>query len=193
MVRTRVGYAGGGILHPTYRAIGDHSEAIQLDYDPQVLSFEDLLKTYWEEHLPSRPALSRQYASVLFYHSDEQRQACRHSLRERQQRRGPLYTDVLPVDTGGDSQRFWLAEDYHQKYYLKSTHEVLKDFKAIYPHGADLTASTAAARVNGLLGGYLGAFAQPADRERLLDGLGLSPRGRTHLERLLDRRMGRRL
>ena len=68
MIRTRVGYAGGTTNNPTYRALGDHAETIQVDYDPTQISYEELLEAFWTSHSPTSRPWSRQYASIIFYH-----------------------------------------------------------------------------------------------------------------------------
>ena len=115
MVDTRVGYAGGTTQNPTYRSMGDHSESIQIDYDPDVISYERLLAEFWASHRPTRPSRSRQYASVIFYADEEQRLAAETSKRAMEERLGTtLHTDIVPLD------RFYLAEEYHQHYYAKN-------------------------------------------------------------------------
>ena len=109
---------------------------------------------------------------MVFYHDDRQKAL---ALKTRDQvaarLQGPVATAILPAG------EFTLAEDYHQKYYLRQRPGLLAEFTAIYPTRAALAASTAAARVNGYVAGY-GALAElQAD----LDGLGLSPTARRQL------------
>ena len=61
-----MGYAGGKKLKPTYRDLGDHTETVQVDYDPGQVSYEDLLRVFWQSHDPTEPIHSRQYASIIF-------------------------------------------------------------------------------------------------------------------------------
>lgn len=147
VVRTRVGYAGGTTADPTYRSIGDHSESIQVDYDPAKLTYGDLLDVYWTSHRPTSPAPSRQYASAIFTHDDEQQQIAVESKARMEATFGRVFTDVVPFD------RFYLAEDYHQKYRLRSTATLFREFHEMYPDEAAFRESTAAARVNGYLDG----------------------------------------
>lgn len=180
MWRTRVGYAGGSTPNPTYRNIGDHSEAVEIDYDPAVVTYAELLRLFWEGHEPLRPAWSRQYASVILWRDEAERALAEESLREWDARRGGVHTRVEPLS------RFHRAEDYHQKYYLRGAGEIMTDFAAIYPDGREFADSTAAARVNGYIGGYAGM-----ERfERDLPRLGLSPRGERFLRRVVERGRG---
>ena len=73
VVRTRVGYAGGTTQNPSYRSIGDHSEAIQIDYDPTRVSYEELLNVFWASHSPTVQPWARQYMSMILYHNAKQK------------------------------------------------------------------------------------------------------------------------
>ena len=73
MIRTRVGYTGGNKENPTYRTLGDHTESIEVDYDPGIISYADLLKVFWRSHDPGSRSWSRQYIAAIFYHNEEQK------------------------------------------------------------------------------------------------------------------------
>ena len=75
MLRTRVGYAGGTTPDPTYHSIGDHAEAIDIDFDPAVLTYEELVAVFFRSHNPCRDAWSTQYRSAAFPSSQAQRRA----------------------------------------------------------------------------------------------------------------------
>ena len=166
VIRTRVGYAGGTTANPTYRDIGDHSEAIRVEYDPSRVSYEELLDVFWSSHNPTSRPWSRQYASILFYHGeDQEKRALEGKAREQQERESEVWTEVVPAGV------FTLAEDYHQKYNLRNRSYAMDEFQAIYPDGRAFVDSTAAARVNGYLGGY--GTSEQLDRE--WPDLGLSP------------------
>jgi peptide-methionine (S)-S-oxide reductase len=171
-VRTRVGYAGGTTQDPTYHNLGDHSEAIQVEYDPARVSYAELLDVFWSSHYPARPSFSRQYASAVFYHDEEQeRLALETKEREADKLGGQVYTDIVPAGA------FYPAEAYHQKYRLRLTPALMAEFDRMYPVDGDFVASTAAARVNGYLGGHGTLETLQAE----LDDLGLSPEGRQKL------------
>ena len=176
VVRTRVGYAGGSKPRPTYRALGDHTETTQIEFDPERLAYEDLLAVFWDSHTPTRPPWSRQYASIIFYHDEEQRRLAEESklkVELRLERR--LYTDIVPAS------QFYRAEDYHQKYYLRGVPGVMHDFERIYPDAREFTDSTAAARANGYVGGY-----GTLDDLRAEEGdFGLSPEALAELESIV--------
>lgn len=112
---TCVGYTGGTTPNPTYRTMGDHTESIQIDYDPAVISYRELLAEFWASHRPTRPPRSRQYASIIFYADEDQYAIAQASKRAAEERLGTaLYTDIVPLE------RFYPAEEYHQKYYAKN-------------------------------------------------------------------------
>ncbi len=172
MVRTRAGYAGGKKANPTYHSLGDQTESIEIVFDPEQVSYDELLKVFWASHSPERRAYSRQYASLILYHSEEQRKLAEASkAREEARRKAKLYTEILPAGA------FWPAEDYHQKYYLRSHRDLLREFQAIYPKEADFVASTAVARVNA----YVSGSGTAAQLKEELPRLGLSPEGARRL------------
>jgi peptide-methionine (S)-S-oxide reductase len=176
VIRTRVGYAGGEQPSPTYQNIGDHTETIQIDFDPQKISYAQLLEIFWQSHDPTVPAVSRQYMSILFYHDEAQKQLAEQSRQDREAQTGEtIYTEIQPVAA------FTRAEDYHQKYILRRDSDLLGEFTAKYPIADDLTDSTAAARINGFLAGE----GKAATLEAEIDSYGLSEQGREKLLAIL--------
>ena len=165
IVRTRVGYSGGQKENPTYRSIGDHSETLQIDFDPSRISFKKLLDIFWQEHDPTYRAWSRQYKSAIFYHDETQQKLALETkaLVERRTNK-KIQTEILPFS------QFYLAEDYHQKYQLRQRRQLMTEFKAMYPRDIDFVNSTAAARVNG----YVGGNGEPEEIAANIESLGLS-------------------
>jgi peptide-methionine (S)-S-oxide reductase len=166
-VRTRVGYAGGTTADPTYRTIGDHTETLEIDFDPASISCRELLEIFWASHRPTSPPWSRQYASIIFWHDNQQRIEAEASKREMERRVGPMHTEVT------ETPRFYPAEDYHQKYRLRNTPALYREFRGMYPSPTDFRDSKAAARVNG----YLDGWGSPVELEREIAGYGLSTEG----------------
>ena len=180
VIRTRVGYAGGEETHPTYYDLGRHLETIQIDYDPSVVSYGDLLKVFWESHEPYRPPWKRQYASAIFYSNKEQKRLAEESMKQRSAQVGKkLYTEIAPLD------KFWRAEDYHQKYQLRNTLRVMAELRGLYNNDKSFTDSTTAARLNGYLAGYGSRQALEAE----LPHMGLSAGLRDALLRQLSPRL----
>lgn len=165
MWRTRVGYAGGTAPDPTYTHIGDHTECFQVDFDPAVISYDDLLELFWTSHDPTRPAYRQQYASLILADDEAQLEAAAESMA-----RFAGFLGRTPVTRIERLERFYPAEDYHQKYYLRQDRALMREFRSAYPDDVAFRESTAAARVNGLVGGY----GSRVRLESLTTGLGLS-------------------
>jgi peptide-methionine (S)-S-oxide reductase len=121
--RTQVGYTGGVTENPTYEEVCSHTtrhaEAVEVEFDPDVVSYDDLLDLFWREHDPTQVDrqgwdVGDQYRSAIFVHDEKQRAAAEAS-RERVQPgfRKPIATEITPAAT------FWPAEDYHQRYLEK--------------------------------------------------------------------------
>jgi peptide-methionine (S)-S-oxide reductase len=118
------GYAGGSVDNPTYQQIctgrTGHAEVVQITFDPDVISFEQILYIFWRTHDPT--TLNRQgadsgtqYRSVIFYHDDTQRAIAEKSLHETDASdlwRNPIVTEISPLT------RFYQAEGYHQNYFV---------------------------------------------------------------------------
>lgn len=175
MVRTRVGYTGGTTPDPTYRSLGDHTEAIQIDFDPKTVSYRQLLEVFFESHNPCARPGSRQYRSATFCHGARQRRLAESMAKQVAKARGQEVRTLVE-----DIGTFYLAEDYHQKYRLRQDRELHSEYQAIYPGARDFVDSTAVTRVNG----YLGGHGTLRDLEKDLPALGLSAGAR---ERLLAR------
>jgi len=122
-----VGYAGGQTENPTYREVcaGDtgHAEVVEIEYDPERLSFEDLLDAFWQMHDPTQlnrqgPDVGDQYRSAIFCHTPEQEQLATESKRRLEE--SGLF--VRPIVTVIDkAPTFWRAEEYHQRYLEKNS------------------------------------------------------------------------
>ena len=123
VTKTEVGYEAGTLDNPTYEDVCSHTtghaEVVQVSYDPERVSYEQLLDVFWGKHDPTQ--LNRQgwdvgdqYRSVVFFHDEEQRDAAERSKESEQPRyRKPIVTLIEPAPT------FYEAEDYHQQYLEK--------------------------------------------------------------------------
>jgi peptide-methionine (S)-S-oxide reductase len=179
VIRTRVGYAGGDKEKPTYRSLGDHHEAVQVTFDPDRITFRDLLAVFWEAHDPYRGGGYTQYQPVLWTHGEEQAKTAQAFVAAEEKESGKTAkTPVLPAP------RFWLAEDYHQKYQLRHDKDLLRAL--LGPDWTDrgLRDSTVAARVNGWLSGY----GTPEEIAAEVKDLGLGEEARAALEKALGDR-----
>jgi peptide-methionine (S)-S-oxide reductase len=123
VVHTEVGYMGGSLQKPTYHDVctdrTGHAEVVQVEFDPQRVSYEVLLEKFWAIHDPTTlnrqgPDFGSQYRSAIFFYSPEQEQAARKSIRQAQEKFArPIVTQLVPA------AEFWRAEEYHQKYNEK--------------------------------------------------------------------------
>jgi peptide-methionine (S)-S-oxide reductase len=137
-----------------------------------VVSYHDLLETFWLSHDATRPSHASQYASMILAADESQLREALESRDRFEARIGrPVSTRIEPL------RRFWPAEDYHQKYYLRNDRVLAAEFLAMYPDDADLRESPAAARVNG----YLGGSDSRTAHVDTLTCLGLSVAGRDRL------------
>ena len=172
-----MGYAGGTADDPTYRRMGDHTETVQIDYDPTRISYNQLLEIIWDSHQPTSQSWSRQYQNVIFFHNKAQEHLAIASKSARQTKMSKqIKTRILPL------RSFTLAEDYHQKYLLKQ-HALNREIKRFYPKNEDLIDSTTAARFNGYAGGY----GTKDQLSREIDNLGLSRKGKEILLNLVQK------
>jgi len=157
-----VGYAGGTKKNPTYHDLGDHAETIEVDFDPRRVTYDELLEVFWTNHNATRRPWSRQYASIIFVHDDEQARLARESKERFEATLGRrVYTEIVPYEN------FTLAEDYHQKFRLRGHHDVAAEYLSIYPRLQDFVNSTAVTRVNGFLGGCGSCLQLDADLPKL--------------------------
>ena len=117
------GYTGGTVADPTYREVctgrTGHAEAVRVTYDPQRVSYSDLLAAFWKLHDPTTPNrqgpdLGTQYRSAIFVRDDQQRRLAQQSLEAEQPRYArPIVTEIV------DAGPFYPAEEYHQRYFEK--------------------------------------------------------------------------
>jgi peptide-methionine (S)-S-oxide reductase len=125
VIATRVGYIGGNTENPSYKEVctdrTGHAEAVEVEFDPATVRYEDLLKVFWENHDPTQlnrqgPDWGTQYRSAIFFHTPEQQTAAlasKESLEKARRYSKPIVTQIVPAVT------FFPAEDYHQQYLEK--------------------------------------------------------------------------
>ena len=125
VTETQVGYTGGATEEPTYREVctdrTGHAEAVEVTFDPEKVTYEELLKVFWHAHDPTQlnrqgPDFGSKYRSAIFYHSAKQEKAARASkmeLEESGKYESKIVTEIVPAST------FYRAEEYHQQYLEK--------------------------------------------------------------------------
>lgn len=121
---TSVGYMGGSTENPTYEEVcksqSDHAEVVHIYFNPDIISYLDLLEIFWDNHNPTtqnRQGLDvgTQYRSVIFFHSEEQMQLVKSSLQQQSKKwKNPIVTQIL------SAEKFYRAEEYHQNYLNKN-------------------------------------------------------------------------
>ncbi len=120
------GYMGGHVKHPSYREVctgtTGHAEVAQLEYDPNEISYDEILEVFWQTHDPTTlnrqgADVGTQYRSAIFHHTEEQRRVAEEYKRKLDASgafRGPIVTEIVPATV------FYPAEDYHQDYYAQN-------------------------------------------------------------------------
>jgi peptide-methionine (S)-S-oxide reductase len=123
------GYAGGSIRNPTYKQVCSgttgHAEVVQIKYDPQVISFKDLLDVFFTIHDPTTlnrqgADVGTQYRSAIFYHTPEQKAVAEQTIADLNTQHlwnAPIVTQVAPIDD------YYPAEDYHQEYFENNPYQ----------------------------------------------------------------------
>lgn len=125
VIDAEVGYTGGQVPEPTYHAVCSghtgHAEAVHVTYDPERVSYDELLGVFWKLHDPTQlnrqgPDIGSQYRSAIFTHDEAQATTAEQSKKRLQDSgmlRGTVVTEIVPAGP------FWRAEDYHQRYVEK--------------------------------------------------------------------------
>ena len=125
VVSTKVGYTGGILPNPTYEEVctdqTGHAEAVQVEYDPTLITYDELLDIFWNNHDPTSlnrqgPDVGKQYRSVVFFHDTNQKMTAEKSkdqLDKSGKYEKQIVTEILPAP------QFYNAEEYHQKYFQK--------------------------------------------------------------------------
>ena len=124
VINTMVGYTGGKIKNPAYKAVctgsTGHAEAVHVEFDSKKVSYEELLDVFWQIHDPTQlnrqgPDIGTQYRSAIFYYNEKQRKAAIASKEKIQKRlKKPIVTEIIPIS------EFYKAEEYHQQYFEKN-------------------------------------------------------------------------
>lgn len=118
VVHAEVGYTGGTSSNPSYHDISDHTEAVQIEFNPHAISFEQLLDKFWSLHDPTAEYQSR-FRSIIFYLDETQRELAQESKDARQADYDePIATEILPAT------KFYQAEPYNQDYLARMRGEI---------------------------------------------------------------------
>jgi len=113
VIKTTVGYSGGDLEDPRYELLGDHTETVKIEYDPDKISYGDLVKHFFKEHDPTS-TLKTQYKSVIFTQSESEVDIANKLKEEEALKLGKkVVTEIISF------KKFFIAEEYHQKYLAK--------------------------------------------------------------------------
>ncbi|XP_017762603.1 PREDICTED: peptide methionine sulfoxide reductase isoform X1 [Eufriesea mexicana] len=180
VIRTCVGYAGGQKESPTYRSIGDHTEVVDIEYNPDVISYSQLLALFWQNHeYGLTTKIKRQYMSLILYHDEEQKLLAEKSREQEQHKRtGSILTEIRKFE------KFYPAENYHQKYRLRN-HPWLIETTGL-TNDEVLRNSPVAAKLNGYIAGA-GTIEQFKNE---LPNLGLNEKAVQYLQKYVIENQG---
>lgn len=161
--------------------MGNHTESLQIDFDPSQISYGEILTHFWQSHDPTARAWSAQYKAALFVHDPEQATVAEASKEElAETKKGRFFargvqTEILPAET------FYLAEEYHQKYMLRRATLIWDELMQIYPSMSEWLNSTAVARLNGYVSGY----GNGVQLQEEIHSLGLSTAAQENLRQMV--------
>lgn len=148
VVRTRVGYAGGTKSDPSYEVLGDHTEVVQVEYDPEQLSFSTLLERVFSEHNPYQQPQKRQYQNIILTETAAQHDQLLTVLDESDLNCDRIETRLESLD------RFHLAEAYHQKFNLRGKRWITDVFTEAGYDDEAVRESPSAAKLNAHVAGH---------------------------------------
>ena len=162
VVRTRVGYAGGTKHEPTYHDLGDHTEVFQVEFNPDTITYRKLLNHVFNSHTPQNQTRTTQYQNIVFAATKDQRAVLDDFLTVHGLTADGIGTRIEQLS------RFYPAEEYHQKYHLRSISSFMSAFEAAGYGDDALRESPIAAKLNGYAAGHDVAVAEDVstlDRE----------------------------
>ena len=160
VVRTRVGYAGGTSRDPTYHSLGNHTEVFQVEFDPDTISYRELLDLAFESHIPRHQTGKTQYQNVVLTATNAQQATLTEFLSSQGFTADGIGTRIEQLS------RFYPAEDYHQKYKLRSVSSLMDAFDDAGYDDEAVRESPIAAKLNGYAAGHdVAVFEDPPASE----------------------------
>ncbi|MBI2134713.1 peptide-methionine (S)-S-oxide reductase MsrA [Candidatus Woesearchaeota archaeon] len=138
VVDTKVGYTGGNVKNPSYEKVctdeTGHAEAIEITFDPKIVSYEELLNVFWKIHDPTQmnrqgPDIGKQYRTAIFYHNEKQKKLAEKSKKEQQKNyQDKIATEIVSL------KDFYKAEEYHQRYMEKMNNNPINNLINKFRH-----------------------------------------------------------
>lgn len=150
VVHTYVGYAGGTTDNPTYNNIGDHAETAKVIYDPDKISYQDLVDYYIENTSSNVRPTSGQYRYIVFYANEKQEEYIKELAQKRKEEDNLFFSPEK-------LEKFYLAEDYHQKYQLRTSNQLYQKTLSLFDDEETLIDSHLAAKLNAYRSGFITA------------------------------------
>lgn len=147
---TASGYMGGELEDPSYHNLGHHTETVRISYDPEIISFSELLKHFWKIHNPLSPTYSTQYKSLIFYTDQTQKDKARDFITKKKN-----HTDNEVFTEIKKGEIFYPAEDYHQHYQLRKNQNLNQYIKELTNLGEDKNYSRILTKMNAYSSGNL--------------------------------------
>ncbi|SFT12921.1 peptide-methionine (S)-S-oxide reductase [Paenibacillus sp. BC26] len=175
ITRTRVGFAGGTTDNPKTRHTGDHTEMVEIEFDPAIVRLETILALFWNNHNPANinNYRDRLYNSLVLYRDKAQLSVIQEVMKSRgEQGKGVPATEYMPYTV------FYPAEDRHQKYFLKRFPDAIAKLRTLFPTDDELTQATLAARLNGIAKGF-------ANMDQIIQEIRTWPIGREEQEEII--------
>lgn len=148
VVRTSCGYAGGSEDNPTYRDIKDHTEVVRVEYDPNTIAYRDLVLHAMEFHSLESVNRKRQYDNIIFYNGQREKEVLYDAIKSRGHEVENVETRLEPLES------YYYAEDYHQKYKLRSRNSLKNQFVNLYDEKG-FRHSSLATKMNAFVSGEL--------------------------------------
>lgn len=148
VVHTYVGYAGGTTDNPTYKNIGNHAETLKVLYNPEIVSYEELVNYYIEITEVNNRPISGQYRYIIFYDNETQKEHIKE-VEAKQREAEEIYFDVKELD------KFFVAEDYHQKYQVRSNEKLYNKLMEIFKNEQSFIDSHIATKLNSFRSGFI--------------------------------------
>lgn len=151
VLRTRVGYSGGKSTNPSYKVVDLHTEVVEIDYDPEIISYGELIDIFFSSHNETLRPYDQRVKSLIFYRNDDEYEIAKmklNTIRSNTPEEESVYTELKAF------QVFYLAEPEHQNRSLKLETSLYDELKQIFETEDRVLLSILASKLNGYIYGY---------------------------------------
>lgn len=180
-MRTRVGYAGGSSINPSYTNLGLHTEVIEIDYDPEIISYSQLIDEFFNAHNETLRPYDQRVKSLIFYRDDEELEIAKVKLNDARMAiddEENVYTELKEFSV------FYIAEEKNQNRSLKTEISLYEEIRAKYGSDEKVLLSVLASKLNGVVYGY----GSVEEAENLLSKSALSEEAINRIRQILSNR-----